>query len=82
MKIILLERRYPDREPKHSRHSGHNLHEFSKQTLGDILTVVLNQFSEEGGVSHMEVINFGNRGVMMVHEPMRVTLVQSNFLGG
>ena len=56
-----------------------NLHAVSKQTLGDVLTVVLNQVSNEGDVSHLGFVKSGKWGVLMVHKLMRVTTKQINF---
>ena len=62
--------------------SAHIIHGESKQTLGDILPVVLNQVSDEGGGSHTGVVQVVNRVVMMLQKVVRVTLKQINVLGG
>ena len=60
----------------------HNLHDDYKQTLVVILPEALNQFSDAGDASHLGVVKVGERGLMMVHELMRVTIKHINVLGG
>ena len=50
--------------------------------MGDILSTVINQVSDEDDGSHPGVVKFGERGFMMVHEIIRATLKHINVLGG
>ena len=61
---------------------AHNIHEYFKKTLGDILTAVLNQIRDEGDGSNMGVVKVVKQGVLMLHEIMRVTIKHINVLGG
>ena len=62
--------------------AAQNLHEFSKETLCEIIPAVINQFSDKGNGNHLGFVNFGLWGVLMVNKIMRVTLTQINVLWG
>ena len=74
MEKFILERRYSESNPSRAGIADQNIHEVSKQTLGGVLTTVLNQVSDKGDVSHPGVIKFNERVLLMVHELIRLII--------